>query len=56
MKKSYIIIAMLSMFTISFYSCRERTTGEKVEEAVESVGEDIEETAEDVEEEIDEEN
>ncbi len=53
MKKSYITLALLAIFTIAFASCREKTTGEKVEDAVESVGEDIEDGIDEVGDAID---
>lgn len=42
MKKTIITSLLLLIFTISFTSCREKTTGEKVEDAVESVADDVE--------------
>jgi len=39
-KLAFIFIIVLSM--TSFNSCREKTTGEKVEDAVESAADDIE--------------
>ena len=52
MKKAAIAVALIFAISTSIYSCREKTTGEKVEDAVESVGDDIEDGAEDVKEEI----
>ncbi|MFD2541523.1 hypothetical protein ACFSSB_04265 [Lacinutrix gracilariae] len=54
MKK--IIIALVLMFSIStvFTSCREekKTTGEKIEEAVDNTGDAIEDAADDVGDEV----
>ena len=42
MKKIILSSLVLLFLTISFTSCREKTTGEKVEDAVESVADDVE--------------
>jgi hypothetical protein len=42
MKKTIITSVLLVLFTISFSSCREKTTGEKVEDAIENVADDVE--------------
>jgi predicted small secreted protein len=42
MKKSYITVALLALFTIALTSCREKTTGEKIENAVENAANDVE--------------
>jgi len=42
MKKSIITSLFLLLFAFSFTSCREKSTGEKVEDAVESVADDVE--------------
>ncbi len=54
MKRITISILTLAFFTTISISCREKkTTGEKVEEAVEEVGESVEEGVEEVKDEID---
>ncbi|WP_193434740.1 hypothetical protein [Confluentibacter citreus] len=54
-KLAYIFIIVLSM--TAFNSCREKTTGEKVEDAVESAADDtgdaIEDAADDIEDAVD---
>ncbi len=42
MIKKIISIALVAIFTISISSCREESTGEKVEDAVESAADDVE--------------
>lgn len=42
MKKQFLAVIAIALFTLSFTSCREKTTGEKVENAVENVGNDLE--------------
>ena len=54
MKKTIIAVALIFAISTAVFSCREKTTGEKVEDAVESVGEDIEEGAKDVKEKVEE--
>lgn len=44
MKKQFLAIIALTLFTVSISSCREKTTGEKVEDAVESVADDVEDS------------
>lgn len=54
-KLAYIFIIVLSLTALN--SCREKTTGEKVEDAVESAADDagdaIEDAADDVEDAVD---
>ncbi len=55
MKKS--IYLFLTIFALSFSlttlnSCREKTTGEKVEDSMEDAGDEIEDAADDVSDEI----
>lgn len=54
MKKSVkvFMLLMVSVFVFSVTSCREKTTGEKIEDNIEEVGEDIEEGAEDIKDEV----
>ncbi|UOB16078.1 hypothetical protein [Abyssalbus ytuae] len=47
-----MFVALLFVLCSTSISCREKSTGEKVEDAVEAVGEDIEEGVEEVGEEI----
>ncbi|GAK89417.1 hypothetical protein JCM19297_1245 [Nonlabens ulvanivorans] len=42
MIKKSIVLVILTLFTISISSCREESTGDKVEDAVESVADDVE--------------
>lgn len=42
MTKKFLTIALLTLFTISVSSCREKTTGEKVGDAVENAVDDVE--------------
>lgn len=42
MKKTILSLLLVSLFTLSISSCREKTTGEKVEDAVENVADDVE--------------
>ena len=53
MKK--VIISVLTVVFISSFatSCREKTTGEKLGDAVETVGEGVEDAADDVEDAVD---
>lgn len=54
MKKSVKVftLLMVSIFVFSITSCREKTTGEKIEDNIEEVGDDIEEGAEDIKDEV----
>ncbi|HEA22078.1 hypothetical protein LCGC14_0949070 [marine sediment metagenome] len=55
MKKSvYFFMTLLALsFSVStLTSCREKTTGEKVEDSMEDAGDDIEDAAEDVGDEV----
>tara|TARA_Y100000815_G_scaffold131443_1_gene118775 strand:+ start:101934 stop:102074 length:141 start_codon:yes stop_codon:yes gene_type:complete len=42
MKKVIYGLLLLTIATASFTSCREKTTGEKIEDGVEEVGDEIE--------------
>ncbi len=42
MNKTILSSLLILFLTISLSSCREKTTGEKVEDAVESVADDVE--------------
>ncbi|MBU3821818.1 hypothetical protein KO566_07075 [Flavobacteriaceae bacterium XHP0103] len=44
-KVALVLITVLSL--TAFYSCREKTTGEKVEDAIENTGDAIEDAADD---------
>ncbi|WP_027394625.1 hypothetical protein [Aquimarina latercula] len=48
MKKTIISITAMCFLFASTLSCREKTTGEKVEDAVEDVGDAVEDGAEEV--------
>lgn len=54
MKKLIIALALLFSFTTVFTACREekKTTGEKIEEAVENTGDAIEDATDEVGDEI----
>lgn len=55
MKKSvylFMILFVLSFSVSTLNSCREKTTGEKVEDSMEEAGDDIEDAAEDAGDEI----
>jgi len=41
MKKTIVTAVLLGLFAVSLTSCREKTTGEKVENAVENVADDV---------------
>ena len=41
-------ILFLSMFVLALAACREQTTGEKVEDAVEDVADEVEDAADDI--------
>lgn len=49
-KLTFIVLIAVSM--LSFNSCREQTTGEKVEDAVEDVADDVGDALEDAGDEI----
>jgi len=42
MTKKFLTLAAIALFTISISSCREKSTGEKVGDAVENVVDDVE--------------
>lgn len=42
MTKKFLTVAAIALFTISISSCREKSTGEKVGNAVENVVDDVE--------------
>jgi hypothetical protein len=46
------IFLLALVFAMATTSCREKTTGEKVEDAVESVGDDVKDAVDDVGDEI----
>ena len=52
MKKVTLILVMILSLT-AFNSCREKTTGEKVEDAVENTGDAIDDAADDAGDAID---
>lgn len=55
MKKSvylFLTLLALSFSVTTFTSCREKTTGEKVEDSMEEAGDDIEDAADDVQDEV----
>ncbi len=41
MKKVFLILFAFGLIGTSFTSCREKTTGEKVEDVVDDIGDDI---------------
>jgi len=43
---------MVATFVFSIASCREKTTGEKIEDGVEEVGDDLEDAGEDIKDEV----
>ncbi|GAB5472236.1 MAG: hypothetical protein Mars2KO_03350 [Maribacter sp.] len=53
MKKSLYMFLFAIVMIIAASSCREKTTGEKIEDGIEEVGEGIEEGAEEIKDEID---
>ncbi len=53
MKKSIYMFLFAVVTIIAAASCREKTTGEKLEDGIEEVGEGIEEGVEEIEDEID---
>jgi predicted small secreted protein len=54
MKKIILTLALLFTISTVFTGCREeKSTGDKIEEAVEEVGDEVEDTADEVEDEID---
>jgi len=53
MKKTAYILLFSFMTIIAASSCREKTTGEKIEDGIEEVGDGIEEGVEEVGDEID---
>lgn len=55
MKKTAKLLVLLftSALLFSLTSCREKTTGEKIEDGIEKVGEDLEEGAEEIKDEVD---
>ncbi|QCX01961.1 hypothetical protein FGM00_18250 [Aggregatimonas sangjinii] len=54
MKKSvkFLMLMLTAVFVFSISSCREKTTGEKIEDGVEEVGEDVEDAVDDAGDEI----
>jgi len=46
------IYLLAIVFALATTSCREKTTGEKIEDAVESVGDDVKDAVDDVGDEI----
>lgn len=56
MRKSFltVMVMFLTLTTTStIVSCREKTTGEKIEDAADDVGDEIEDAADDVEDAVD---
>ncbi|MGO3182292.1 MAG: hypothetical protein ACTIJ9_05610 [Aequorivita sp.] len=41
MKKVFLILFAAGLMTTGFTSCREKTTGEKVEDVADDIGDDI---------------
>ncbi len=56
MRKSLTIflVTVLSLFFLSLSGCREKTTGEKIEDGVEEVGDELEDAGEEVEDGVEE--
>ncbi|MGB6153485.1 MAG: hypothetical protein WBG48_16010 [Pricia sp.] len=55
MKKSvylFLMLFALSLSATTLNSCREKTTGEMVEDSMEDAGDEIEDAADDVEDEV----
>ncbi len=52
MKKSIYIVLFALVTIVAASSCREKSTGEKIEDGVEEVGEELEEGAEDIKDEV----
>ncbi len=48
MKKLFIAFMVLFTMSIGFVSCKEKTAGEKVEDAVEDVGDGIEDAVDEL--------
>lgn len=44
MTKKILTLAVIALFTISISSCREKSTGEKVGDAVENAVDDVEDS------------
>ncbi len=42
MLKKVLVVAIAAMFTLGTVSCREESTGDKIEDAAESVADDVE--------------
>ncbi|MEN8817764.1 MAG: hypothetical protein ABF274_12965 [Nonlabens sp.] len=42
MIKKVLVVAIAAMFTLGTVSCREDSTGEKIEDAAENVADDVE--------------
>ncbi|WP_303685538.1 hypothetical protein [Nonlabens dokdonensis] len=42
MLKKVFVVAIAAMFTLGTVSCREESTGEKIEDAVDSAADDVE--------------
>ncbi|MBM1104588.1 hypothetical protein JQC67_00420 [Aurantibacter crassamenti] len=53
MKKSIYMLLFAFITTIAVSSCRETTTGEKVEDAVEEVGDEMEDGVDEIKDEVD---
>ena len=52
MKKIVIAVAFIFAMSTTMFSCRDKNTKEKVDEAVEAVGDDIKEGAEELKENV----
>jgi len=50
--RNYFMLVIAASFILSGTSCREKTTGEKIEDSVEDVGDGIEDAADDTEDAI----
>jgi len=53
MKKVILTTLLMTVLTISFSSCREKSAEEKVENSIEEVGDELENATDDVEEVLD---
>lgn len=42
MKKLFLILFAMSLIGTSFISCREKTTGEKIEDVADDIADDVE--------------
>ncbi|WP_292244744.1 hypothetical protein [Mesonia sp.] len=53
MKKLFLSLFLVGTLATTFTSCREESTGDKIEDAADDVGDSMEDAAEDVEDAVD---